>query len=429
MQTLCSATRKNILCKLLIYGVFTLFMLLQHLPLPFCGDDAYLLPLTGVHNIPGHFAELYRYNGKIFTDFSAFLFYHLPYTVWKVFNTAVFLAVALLLVKLFTQNTPADVLAVCALVATFPLSYLGTAGYIATCANYLYPLLGLLFVAWQLQHLLRNNTHPARQFFSLPAMAYTLNQDQAACILVGGLFLTLCACLLQHKSKRVTGWITGYFLVALVGYITLFCLPGHLNRMTDTLEMELYLPEFAQWSLPKKLYHGYTSTVANVFFRYKTLTVLVYILTFLLCQRRGTALCRGLSTLPLTGFLCLKLVDTNVFLDFSHKLPELHKLSTPEGLLGFAFCGMSLACLVITLWKTVGQKNRLLLLGLLVLGGGSRLLMGMSATLYASSYRTFTYLLFSLIACCLVLLQEMQEDESLYTHTAGMAAIAVALLV
>ena len=78
MPALCLASLKSTVCKALIYGFFTVFMLLQHLWLPMYGDDAYLLPLVGVRSIPEHFAELYRYNGNIFTDFTAFLFYHFP---------------------------------------------------------------------------------------------------------------------------------------------------------------------------------------------------------------------------------------------------------------------------------------------------------------------------------------------------------------
>lgn len=428
MSAMCLASRKNAVCKAVIYGFFTLFMLLQHLWLPMCGDDAYLLPLVGIRSIPEHLAELYRYNGKIFTDFTAFLFFHLPYVVWKVFNTGVFLAVALLLAQLFTQNTAADVLTVCALVSVFPLAYLGTAGYIATCANYLYPLCGLLFIAWQLKRLLQNKAHWAWQLLSLPVMAYVLNQDQAACILVGGLLLALIASLLQHRSKQATGWIAGYFLVALAGYIVLFCLPGHINRMTDTLEMELYLPEYANWSLWKKLYHGYTSTVANVFFHYNTVTILLYSLLFLLSQKQGNLLSRIVSALPLGGFLCLKLLREEMLVDFSANIPELYAISSLAGLSGFAFCAFCLVCLVISLWGCVQQENRYLLLGLLILGGGSRLLMGMSPTLYASSYRTFTYLLFSLIACCLVLLREMKEVSLKSTYPAAVAGILLALL-
>lgn len=396
--------RNQRLQKLLIFAIFALLMLYAHLPLPFCGDDAYLLPLVGVRSIPAHFAELFRYNGKIFTDFLAFLFYHLPYTVWKVWNVGVFVAVALLMTRLFTDGSARGALWVCLCIGLFPLGYLGTAGYIATCTNYLYPLCGLLFIALQLKALCKG-AKPWRQLFSLPVMAYVLNQDQAACILVGGLFLFL---LYAAKTKICdVRWAMGYFAVALFGYGVMFCLPGHLNRMTDTLEMELYLPDYVNWSLGKKLYHGYTSTVANVFFHHNTIPILLFALLFLVSLRDKRLLSRLAGLIPLLGFSGLTIFHKSRFLVYHFDMPELRPLTEKAGLCGFVFAAVCLICMVFTVLRCTRGHTRATLLGLMVLGGGSRVMMGFSATLYASQFRTFTYLFFCLLAMCLVLLQQL----------------------
>jgi len=57
------------------------------------------------------------------------------------------------------------------------------------------------------------------------------------------------------------------------------------------------------------------------------------------------------------------------------------------------------------------MENKLLLTLLLVLSAGTREMMGFTATIYASSYRTFTFFLYALIVCCLILLNELEEDE------------------
>ena len=61
----------------------------------------------------------------------------------------------------------------------------------------------------------------------------------------------------------------------------------------------------------------------------------------------------------------------------------------------------------------------------MILGAGSRLMMGLSATIYASQQRTFTYLLFSLLAISLLLVQEMKTKKSQIIGTVG---ILLALL-
>ena len=249
---------------------------------------------------------LYHFNGKIFTDYLAFLFYHVPYVLWKVFNSAVFVLIVMLLVHLFTDKRPQAVLMTCALVMVFPLWYLGTAGYIATCTNYLYPLAGLLLIACQLKEVCSGKKVPLyRHFLLLPVMAYLLNQDQAACVLVGGLLLLwLYVVFVDPKNKEIARCVAVYFFAALVGYIVLFLLPGHLNRMSSTTELELYLPEHANWSIGKKIYRGFTSTVAHVFFDDTTISVLFFFLLFLVCQEKGRLWCRVISVLPLCGSCC-----------------------------------------------------------------------------------------------------------------------------
>ena len=422
MTCLDSKKRERLQCAA-IYLCFGLYMLLCHLPLPYCGDDAYLLPLVGNRGFGEHFRILYGYNGKIFTDFLAFVFYHGPYGLWKAFNAVVFALLAVLLTRLFAEGRPLNALISCLIAAVFPLGYLSSAGYIASSANYLYPLVGILLLACQVKDLWTGRpVHLLRHLLGIPVMAYVLNQDQAACILVGGLLLVLCGALLCRKEKNICLWLGGYFLVAAVGYGLMFIMPGHLNRMADPTEMNLYLPEFARWSLGKKLYRGYSSTVAQVFLQDARVCVLFFFLLFLLCQQHSR-LCRVLSALPLCGFLGLKLVGKDRFLVYYHYMPDLKPLSSLGGVAGLLFCTGCLAIMVYCICRCVSGQNRWLLLGMLVLGAGSRLMMGFSATIYASSVRTFTYLFFSLLMGCMILLREMKE-----TRYAGMAGVMLALL-
>lgn len=421
--------RREMLCKTLIYGIFTLFILLWHLPLPLYGDDAYLLPLVGVRSIPEHFTTLYNTNGKIFTDFLAFLFYHLPYPVWKLFNTGMFLAIAILFVKLFTKNTPVHVLWVCMLIACFPLRYLGTAGYIATCANYLYPLAGILFIALQLKQLCRGKVHPLLQLACFPVTVYVLNQDQAACVLLGGVLLFLVYVWFERPEERyLERWIAGYFVFALICYVVLFTLPGHINRMKDPLEMELYLPEYKDWNLFKKLLCGFTSTVANLFFHHVPITVLFFFLLFLSCTEKTVLWQRIVAAVPLVLVLVLSLLDDGLFLFYRNEMPDLKAFPDPGGIVALAISCICLACTVVTIWCRFRWHRRWYLLGLLLLGGGSRVMMGLSPTVYASQHRTFTYLLFCLLGCCVLLLREVEKLEKKPLLLTGYAVVICTLL-
>ena len=421
----------HFVAKICVYLCFAVYMFLIHYPLPIQGDDALISPYAGVWDIGEHFFTLLHFNGKIFTDYLAFLFFHIPYTLWKVFNTAVFVLIALLLSYLLTDNTQRDAVLSCSLIAVFPMWYLGSAGYIATSTNYLYPIAGILIIACQLKDVCcSEKVNCWRHLLSLPVVAYILNQDQAACILVGGLLLLLLYSifLTPNKSKQVISWVAGYFAVAFIGYVIMFLLPGHLNRMNNPVEMELYLPEFANWSIWQKLLRGYASTVANVFFYDTTLSVLFCFLLFVLCHYKGSLSDRVISVLPLCGFLLISAVGNQRFIQFDNNLPDLRPLSSFGGFVGFCFSVICLFSIVYSVCKVVSIKNRWLLLGLLILGAGSRLMMGFSATLYASSYRTFTYLMFALIGCCLLILRELKNLPNQSAYCSGAAGVIISLL-
>lgn len=61
---------------------------------------------------------------------------------------------------------------------------------------------------------------------------------------------------------------------------------------------------------------------------------------------------------------------------------------------------------------------------LLILAAGSREMMGLSAILYASSFRTFTFFLYAIIACCLLILQELKDKGTRYLWYLGLGMLA-----
>ena len=74
------------------------------------------------------------------------------------------------------------------------------------------------------------------------------------------------------------------------------------------------------------------------------------------------------------------------------------------------------------------MEHKLFLTLLLVLAAGTREMMGFTATIYASSYRTFTFFLYAVIICCLIILNELEEKiEDKHLWYMGLGAIAALL--
>ena len=76
------------------------------------------------------------------------LFYRVPIFIWKTFDVLVYVGIALLMSKIFTQNSQRDLLVVCAMILLFPMQYLDSAGHIASSTNYVYPVACLLVITY-----------------------------------------------------------------------------------------------------------------------------------------------------------------------------------------------------------------------------------------------------------------------------------------
>lgn len=399
----------------LIYILFSAAVFCMHLPMAYFNDDLSFLRSMESTSLPGYLLSRFYENGKILTDGLAGVFLQLPMMVWKVFDTVVYLLIAVLIVRNFTEGTWQDTLTVCLLLWLFPFWYLSTAGWIATTANYLYPVLCLLTVIDLLRGMRSGKRIRVWEYLlGGLAIVYAANQDQAAAILIGGLLLYLCYAVFTKADKKSIFRIAAVLLFSLASYLILFFLPGHINRMSDTAEMERWLPEYANWSLLTKLYHGYTSTVACLFFHDVKLFDLFCLLLFLLSVSTPGVIPKIAGGVPLGAILVIHLMGKDKFViypSYAGGMPELLPLSCGwKAAVVLLLTLLVIGCGVFTICKCVKDRSKKwLLLLLLVLSAGSREMMCLSATLYASHARTFTYLVYGLLLCDLIILNELRQ--------------------
>lgn len=431
-RQLCQGKRED-RCRWLCYGIFCVLVFLTHLPWKIIHDDIIFREWMREDSIGELFHHFYTFNGKILTDLFACILTAVPFVLWKLMNALVFTGIAMLLCHIFTDNTPRDAAAVCLLMLLFPYGqYLGTAGYICVSTNYIYTTLCLLLLMLPLKRLARGQRlqlwwYPA----ALPLMAYAANQEQGSACLVG-MFAVFFLWLLLSKAPRKQ-WSAALVLLAMAVccFVFMFFLPGRQARMNRTTEMELYLPEFAHWSFAKKVYRGYSSTVAHILFGGVEILAVFCLLLLISAVSRKSKWDIVIAAIPVGILALIHLIGSDwlIYKVYVH-MTDLHSLSS--GLPGVAALGVSvvmLGCMAVSAWRMAeGWTNRYLLLGLLLVGAGSRLMMGFSATLYASAERTFTYLVFCLMACCIVLLGQLKKQRDQTCWLSGMAAILMGLL-
>lgn len=404
--------------KRFLYLAFTVAVFCMHLPMQYFNDDLTVLPSIESKSLWDFFLLRFYSNGKIFTDVLANFFYRFPLIFWKLFDTAVYLLIALLIVKTFSDNTWQDVLTTCILISLFPFWYMSTAGWVATTTNYLYPMLCLLVVASCVKQLANGRLPSIPEYICAACcILYAANQDQAAMIMVGGLLLVLLYCAATKASRNILTRIGGLLGFTVVCYLILFMIPGHIYRMRSTAEMSVWLPEYADWSIFKKIYRAYTSTVATLFFHNVKLFDIFCFLLLLSSAQSQKAFQKIVASIPFFVVLISRLIGCKYFVvypSYAGGMPELAGFEA--GWPGIAIVLVTV-CAVLSIFYTVfvcipSQRSKWLILLFLILGAGSRLMMGFSATLYASHARTFTFFVYMLILSNLTLLKELRKENS-----------------
>lgn len=403
--------------KICIYLVYAIFFFWRHYHLTYVGDDLIMGPGVDTYSLWENFVWHWDYNGRIVTDVFANIWYRFPSMMWwKVFDTGVYVIFAMLMTHIFTKNKWYHVLVVCMLILVFPFDYMMSAGWIATTANYLYPFVGALVLVRMIKYVLEDQKIPVSMYIAVAlSIIYTTNQDQTAVALLAGLVIYLVYLRITKAEQRLQKTTLGLFLSSLAMYIAYFLLPGHLGRMSSdsTDEMDLWFPEYVDWTFGDKVFHGYTSTVANLFYNDVLVFTLFAGLLLIISLRQKTPLKIVVGCVPFLGVALSHYMDRGQFIYYFERsigMPEL----MPIGVFSFPFILsiIMIICIFAAVWMNVNKlENKLLITLLLILGAGTREMMGFTATIYASSYRTFTFFLYAIIICCIILFNEMEEDE------------------
>lgn len=258
--------RNDCFPQTLLIVLFSFIVLcIRHIPMIIINDDLYNTTsgLTGVEFFFNNFNGV----GRIFCNGMAWLIYKIPFGLWKVLDSFIYLAIAFLLSYLLEKSYFSWF---CLGVCCFPIEkYLSTAGYIVCTTNYIYPFLGLLIALIPLRAAYDGKKQKMFYYItSLIALLYAANNDSFG---LGIILFCLCFVFIfsfkgsgdkQRKEMRLVG--SRILIIATIAYLINFFIPGHIYRMTSN--DYYWISDFGTWSLAKKVYHGYTSTVATLFF-------------------------------------------------------------------------------------------------------------------------------------------------------------------
>lgn len=289
----------------------------------------------------------------------------------------------------------------------YPFLLVGETGYCATSLNYLWPLALMMVGFLPYRFYLYHERIPRYLYpISVLSILYAVNHEQAVCIVFAVSVFFLIYAFIQKSSKRYPILL---FLLSTISLVFIFTCPGNSNRMG--IELAHYYPDYINANIMDKIYLGMVSSTSILL----DCTWIIYFFSFILflsiirnVKRRVPKIIAMIYFGILTFIFLLK-----VYCEIKNYQYELFNYFTQVGhvfvfsrvnicwllLIGFLFCT------IIYLLYQLDKKKSIVLIFILLLGCGSRLMMGFSPTVFASGKRTVIFLFFSFLFLSILLIK------------------------
>ena len=394
----------------LLYFMFYIFVLGIHLPMKRVSDDIRFAAFDA-----GSVFNVFKYywsvgTGKYLSDGIGLFAVKMPFFAWKLIDSFVYCIIAESIYYLSGKERIFSRIIICIFLLMFPFHYMNSAGYVVTTASYVYPFLGLLLALIPFQNIYnKKRTNIVHLVLALAGGAIAGNQEQTLFVL-----MSVSVCLTCLMWKKLTGnnriKTISLIVVYLCEGLFFFLSPGHLSRMTDTYELNTYLPQFAGWSVLYKALRGISSTFAVILFSSYSLFWVLSLLIGVL----GVIRKKYIFSIPICVMGAVRVIGCDRFVtayEYSYGMPDaIYPVNDP------GFIRFGIACILIVGFSmlaffmlTSGEKRRFLFLAM-SLSLASRFMMGFSCTIFASSYRTFSLLSFGLIIICISICDSIADE-------------------
>lgn len=359
---------KHFKLRPLIYSGLTIILTTIFYLLPIVGDDAtnrhikMEQTLTGIFNTDIHM--FWTWSSRIFINPLMFIFTNIvPKWIFS-------LITALLIINIINwldnkHNNKALIIIILAM-ALFPFVELSTAGYVATTVTYLWPIsllcLGLTCL-----------NHHQITWKILAGFCFLLALNNEQLCLLTTIYLAYYLILHHNKIKQLMTLLIPW----LINFCLFFFAPG--NQARKISETKRWLPAFSHYNIIDKLDLGAITTIQHYLFSLSPLIIVTSIVLLTINHQKHPIIAwLPIATITLTSLIAAL---ATVPLQFVATInPTIDKTVIITYLLGLVWLTSSMILI------NNRDLNMLLIAGLM-----SRIALGFSPTIYASSTRTFIF--------------------------------------
>ena len=347
--------------------------------------------------------------------------------LWKILDVAIFVSIPALLSLLFDKGNNWGIRWLFVfLMFLYPFHDMATAGWITTTVNYLWPLAAGIATFLPIKKLLQNEPLCWYHYvINVPLVLFASNQEQCCVIIAALFFFFLIKQIICKKS-----WLYPAIMLFLCALMLLFIMTCPGNKVRLVSNTEYWLPEFSNLHLGRKMELGFSSTLYAFLFMMGPCgpNYIILAFTFLLFLAALKAkisvlkkiicffpfgICLLFSLQPVLNWISIfnsffNRINTAMTLTGTRPFSHLPETIFPDAVL-------SLICLAIILSMfLVFQNKKRFLFALYIMAAGfiTRLAMGFSPTVWASSTRTYLFFYIAIIIDAALVLIEIQENSS-----------------
>lgn len=359
---------KNFKLRPAIYSGLTIILTIIFYLLPIVGDDATNChvrmeqTLTGIFNTDIHM--FWTWSSRIFINPLMFILTNIA-PKW-IFSLVTALLIISIIYWLDNKHNNKALIIIILAMALFPFVELSTAGYIATTVTYLWPIGFLCLGLTCLKH------HQITwQILAGFCFLLALNNEQLC--LLATIYLIYYLILRHNKIKQLMTLLIPW----LINLCLFFFTPG--NQARKISETKRWLPAFSHYSIINKLDLGTITTIQHYLFSLSPLIIVTSIILLTINHQKHPII----AWLPIATITLASLIVTLT-------TTPLHFIATINPTIGKTVIITYLLGLIWLISSMILIHDRDLNM-LLIAGLISRIALGFSPTIYASSTRTFIF--------------------------------------
>ena len=370
------------------------------------GDDTVFLAYSqeeGFSLLPWLAERYMTWSSRTAIEAVLMLMVNLPAVVWRIADSFVVVIGAAALTRLLERREYREYYSffISLMFLALPYSYMSLAGWIATSLNYMWPLaFGLIGIYPVRKYIEGERIRLPEGILCTVCLIFAGSSEQMAFVLLASYGCCGVYLLCGKERRRIWQQCKSYLLqtaLTLLCFVYILACPG--NAIRSVSETATWLPEFASYSLFKKIELGVTVTIKSIFIQENIgFLVMTFLLAALIWQYRKNWGCRIMALIP--AFIMLVFTEIRQLLGSDH--PFLN-LNTIEGIGLILVCGIVLLDSYILMGKS---PQFLLVSGVYAAALATKAVIGFSPTIYTSGERTSWVMDVLFLGCVAVLLSK-----------------------